>query len=123
MNTLEDPCFNYLIKGQMIYLEAGQPHLVLSPKAAALYGFNFVNPCMKEWENLKATFDSQAEAAISVLAHRSVRALKCSLHNLWRSLRKWRQAIKNLPQERTQETISATEGEEFVARQERKCRR
>ncbi|ETS60636.1 hypothetical protein PaG_05290 [Moesziomyces aphidis] len=58
MRELTEPRLVYLKPGDTIYVGAGQPHFVLSPKPGALVTLNCANPSISEWDNTLKGYDS-----------------------------------------------------------------
>lgn len=51
MHTLEDAQIMYMQAGKMMYIAAGQPHMILLLRSGALYMYNMTNPSISKWDN------------------------------------------------------------------------
>ncbi|KAF6767094.1 hypothetical protein PSEUBRA_002512 [Kalmanozyma brasiliensis GHG001] len=115
-HELEDPRFNYLTEGEAIYKAPGQTHMTLSPKEAAVYCIDAVNPSPAEWKDTLSAYEWSLDHYKKLSREKEQEARQDAIVELETALRLWQQ-VKGLPKKRTKDTTSERELNKSIDRQ------
>jgi hypothetical protein len=118
MRELTEPRVVYLKPGDTIYVGAGQPHFVLSPKPGALVTLNCANPSISEWDNTLKGYDSLITGICNFLSVQGLSQLEGAIGDLGIGLGMWRSVRAPLQRQENVDSVAQWEVDAFIKKQE-----